>query len=269
MGGALLEGWHQQRNSLCSGDWAQSVSVVEHQPARRTELSDHYGVSPSASLKGLSLNHPPALILLAVKPTHLAQTLLDIQAHPGLHGGLIVSIAAGKSLSFYEGVVGASRPIVRTMPNLPATVGKGSTFCIANAATSALQKQLITRCFEAVGQCHWVEQEDALHALTAIYGSGPAYLFYFMEVMERVAVTFGVDSAIIRPALIQLFTGSSALAAMPESEPQTLRQNVTSPRGTTEAGLRILMDKDNGLERLIHDTIAQAEARSRSLSNAE
>ena len=264
MGGALLQGWYQQRDHLCAEAWTDTIHVVESQAARREQISQRYGLVPAASVEALSLSSAPALVVLAVKPQQLDSTLRQLL--PMLHGAPVLSIAAGKKLHYYENLLPHATPIIRAMPNMASIVGLGITYCLGNAHVSKATRSLADQLFSAVGSCHWLEQEEAFHAVTAFAGSGPAFVFYFMDCLERAARSLGVDERALRPTLIQLMQGSLSMVGT-GADLTVLRQSVTSPGGVTEAGLRTLMDDVSGLAPLLALTLERSAQRSKEMAD--
>ena len=246
MGSALLHGW------LEGGMDPASITVIEPYP--------------SAWLKetGVRLNvdlpQTADVALLAVKPQMMGDALPQLAS---LEGAMYLSIAAGVSIAAYEDALGAS-PIVRAMPNTPAAVGKGITALIANASATEAQKGMATALLSAVGDVLWLESEDQMDAVTAVSGSGPAYVFHMIEAMTEAGIAEGLPKELATKLAQGTVTGAGALAADADESAEQLRINVTSPKGTTEAGLGVLMG-EGGLRPLIRATVAAAAKRSREL----
>ncbi|SMO32604.1 pyrroline-5-carboxylate reductase [Paracoccus laeviglucosivorans] len=247
MGGALLDGW------LKNGLNARAVHVVDPNP--RPELSD-LGVSVNGALP-----EDPAVLVIAVKPQMMADVL------PRLSVGadtLVISVAAGVTLAAYQAAFPAA-PIVRSMPNTPAAIGQGITAIIGNDKAGEPQLALAQALLSAVGRVVRLEAEEQMDAVTALSGSGPAYVFHMIEAMAAAGEAEGLSPALALELARVTVAGAGALAVSADEDPAKLRENVTSPGGTTAAGLRQLMDVDVGLPPLMRRTIAAAAERGREL----
>ncbi|WP_278877143.1 pyrroline-5-carboxylate reductase [Paracoccus yeei] len=247
MGGALLDGW--LKNGLAAG----AVHVIDPNP--RAELSD-LGISVNGALPG-----DPAVLLIAVKPQMMAEVLPRLSV-----GGdtLVISVAAGVTIAAYEAAFPAA-PIVRAMPNTPAAIGQGITAIIGNARAGAAQMALAQALLSAVGRVVRLDSEDQMDAVTALSGSGPAYVFHLIEAMAAAGAAEGLSPALALELARATVAGAGALAVAQDEDPARLRENVTSPGGTTAAGLAELMDPDHGLPPLMRRTVAAAAARGREL----
>jgi pyrroline-5-carboxylate reductase len=250
MGGSLLKGWRE------SGAVGQAIVVDPAMPSLP-------GTTVVASLSDIA-GTLPRTILLAVKPQMLDQVL------PGLKqrlpdGALIISIAAGKTLSYFADHLGASTAVVRTMPNTPAAIGRGITVCCAAATVSAPQRETTDRLLAAVGQVTWTEDESLMHAVTAVSGSGPAYVFLLIEALQAAGEAAGLPPELAAQLARQTVAGSGELARQSPDAPAKLRADVTSPAGTTAAALAVLMAED-GLPALMKRAVAAATARSEELA---
>lgn len=255
MGGALLTGWLNQ------GVNPERLTVVE--PVVYQEIAQHYSVRAVSSYEEISQSLPPHMVVLAVKPQVLDQVLPAYAGQPNMLW--CVSIAAGKPLAYYERYFGKTCPIVRAMPNLPATIGKGITALCANPSVHNLQRQQTETLFRAVGECVWIEQEVHMDAVTAISGSGPAYLFYFVECLREAGKQLGLTSDIAHHLALVTVSGSALLAMEETQDISILREAVTSPHGTTEAALRILQENP-GLRELIGQAAKAAHKRAGELA---
>ncbi len=247
MGGALLDGW------LKTGLAAGSVHVLDPNP--RAELSD-LGISVNGELPG-----NPAVLVIAVKPQMMADVL------PRLAVGadtLVVSVAAGVTIAAYEAAFPASS-VVRAMPNTPAAIGQGITAIIGNAKAGAAQMDLAEALMGAVGRVVRLQDESQMDAVTALSGSGPAYVFHMIEAMAAAGAAEGLSPELSLALARATVAGAGALAMAEDEDPAKLRENVTSPGGTTAAGLRELMDPETGLPPLMRRTVAAAAARGREL----
>lgn len=250
MGSALLEGWLNQ------GLPAGSVHVLEPRPSDWLQAT------------GVHLNGPlpaaPAVALLAVKPQMMGEALPALQALGG-GGTLFVSIAAGTSLASLEAALGAGTPVVRVMPNTPAAVGRGISALIGNPFVSPGELAQADSLMAAVGQTVMLENEGQMDAVTAVSGSGPAYVFHLIEALAAAGEAEGLPAEMAMQLARATVCGAGELARQsPESAAQ-LRINVTSPGGTTAAALGVLMAEDAGFPPLLRRAVKAAADRSREL----
>ncbi|TMM55422.1 pyrroline-5-carboxylate reductase [Sulfitobacter sabulilitoris] len=252
MGSAMLAGW------LDRGLPASSVWVT-----------DPY---PSDWLKGtgVHLNEDlppaPAVVLVAVKPQMMADALPTLQAM-GEGETVFVSVAAGTPIAYFERVLGAKTPIVRAMPNTPAAISRGITAIVGNDAAGAKALDEAEDLLRAVGQVVRLEDESQIDAVTGVSGSGPAYVFHMIEAMAAAGEAEGLAPELALQLATATVAGAGALVDQSDETPTQLRINVTSPNGTTQAGLDVLMNEDDGLPPLIRRTVGAAAARSRELSD--
>ena len=258
MGGALLEGW------LARGLPVTDAHVVEPDAGRRAALAALGPVRSWASVGELPAELRPAALVLAVKP-QVMDTVLAETAEVAARSGFVLSIAAGKEIATFERAFGAARPIVRAMPNTPAAVGRGMTVLCANAACGAEARTGAQALMAAVGDVAWIEDEELMHAVTAVSGSGPAYVFLLVEAMAAAGARLGLPPALAERLARRTVSGAGELLHRSEQPASELRRAVTSPGGTTEAALRVLMDED-GCERLMSEAVAAAARRSRELA---
>lgn len=253
MGSALLEGW------MAKGVPASSVWVIEPRPSDWLK-----------GLDGLHLNEAlppsPAVVVIAVKPQMMGEALPRIAAMGG-GGSLYLSIAAGTPLARFEELFGKASPIVRAMPNTPAAIGHGITALIGNGAAGASDMDLADALMAAVGETVRLDNEAQMDAVTALSGSGPAYVFHMIEAMTAAGEAEGLAHDLALQLATATVAGAGALAQASSEGPDQLRVNVTSPGGTTAAGLNILMNEEHGLPKLIRETVAAAAARSRELGS--
>ena len=250
MGSAMLAGW------LGRGLPATAVWVIE--PA------------PSDWLRGqgvhlnVALPEAPAVALVAVKPQMMGAALPALQALGG-GGTLVLSVAAGTPIAAFEAVLGAATPVVRAMPNTPAAIGKGITALIGNSCVDAAGLALAEALLAAVGQTVRLSDEAEMDAVTAVSGSGPAYVFHLIEALTAAGTAEGLPETLALRLATATVAGAGALAEAAEESPAELRVNVTSPGGTTAAALAVLMDEEAGLPPLMRRAVAAAAARSREL----
>lgn len=252
MGSAMLQGW------LADGLPPASVWVIDPNPS---DWLRGTGVHINADLP-----RAPAIVLVAVKPQMMGDAL-PVMRDRGNGATLFVSVAAGTPISAFEAALGGQTPIVRAMPNTPAAVGRGITAIIGNAHASLAQLDLADMLLQAVGQVVRLEDEGQMDAVTGLSGSGPAYVFHMIECMARAGEAQGLTPDLALQLAQATVAGAGALAEAADETPAQLRQNVTSPNGTTQAGLEVLMDEDTGLPPLMARTVAAAADRSRELRN--
>ncbi|MEM9578708.1 MAG: pyrroline-5-carboxylate reductase [Pseudomonadota bacterium] len=252
MGSAMLSGW------LDSGLPASSVWVVDPYPSDWLK-------STGTDLSG-NLPERPAIVLVAVKPQMMAEALPRLVAM-GNGETLFVSVAAGISLGFLEDVVGDRTPIVRAMPNTPAAISKGITAIVGNGAAGEAALDEAAHLLGAVGDVVRVETEAQIDAVTGVSGSGPAYVFHLIEALAQAGEGQGLDAETSMRLAKATVAGAGALAMTAEESPSQLRVNVTSPNGTTQAALEVLMDADNGFPALLDRAVKAATDRARELAN--
>jgi pyrroline-5-carboxylate reductase len=254
MGGALLAGWRERRI-------AEHFIVVE--PAMRSDAAMP-GVTVHAAPSALVPALEPGAIVFAVKPQSLEEVAPAYRRFAG-HAPFL-SIAAGKTLAFFARHLGPDAAVVRAMPNTPAAIGRGIAVACANTAIDAAARALCDRLLAAVGDVAWVEDEGLLDAVTAVSGSGPAYVFLLIECLAKA----GIEAGLPEPLALQLaratVAGAGELARQSSESATALREAVTSPGGTTRAALDVLMAKD-GLEPLLVRAVAAAARRSRELAD--
>ncbi|HZS84905.1 MAG TPA: pyrroline-5-carboxylate reductase [Stellaceae bacterium] len=257
MGGALLEGWLERGS-------AERFTVVE--PAGPAPaFAGRSGIEWVADAAALAGRRPPAVIVFAVKP----QVMGDVVPHyAGLLGPetVALSIAAGKTLGYFARHLGGEAKLVRAMPNTPAAIGRGITVACANRRAGAAE---IARCdalLSAVGEVAWVEDEGLIDAVTAVSGSGPAYVFLLIECLAAAGAAAGLPEELATRLARATVAGAGELARRSGESAATLRRNVTSPGGTTQAALDVLMAPD-GLASLLRAAVAAAARRSRELAD--
>ncbi|QPM88850.1 pyrroline-5-carboxylate reductase [Pseudooceanicola algae] len=252
MGSAMLEGW------LKGGLPAGSVWVLDPNPSDWLKAT------------GVHLNEEititPAVAIVAVKPQMMGAALPALRA---LGGGdtLFISIAAGTPISAFEKAFGATSPIIRAMPNTPAAVGRGISAIIGNAHVGEAGLNQAEELLSAVGQVVRLEGEEQMDAVTAVSGSGPAYVFHLIETLAAAGVAQGLPEALALQLAQATVAGAGALAEGAAEDPSQLRVNVTSPNGTTQAALEVLMNEDDGFPALLKRAVAAAADRSRELAN--
>lgn len=256
MGSALLHGW------LRAGLAPDQVTIVETDAARRSMLPD--GVEACADASQIRDGIQARLLLLAVKPQVMGEVAPQYRRLLS-RKSLVVSIAAGTPIATFEAAFGADQPIVRIMPNTPAAVGAGMSVLCANDHVDDQDRHLATALMRAVGDTAWISNEDDMHAVTALSGSGPAYVFHLVEAMAAAAEALGLQSDLAMHLARTTVCGAGALMDRDVGKASELRINVTSPGGTTQAALEVLMNDDRMVD-LLKEAIGAAAARSRALS---
>lgn len=255
MGSAILGGL------LAKGHPKELISVVDPNPQVQQDMAGRYGVTVLPKCTEIGRDD---VVLLAVKPQIMqpvATQLANLVPDPG---PLFISIAAGITTSQLGRWLGQSGSIVRVMPNTPALVGNGAAALFATQNTSAAERATAESIIGAVGIAEWVDNEALLDVVTALSGSGPAYFFLFIEIMEKIAVELGLEQAVARKLAIETAHGSALLARQSSDSPGILRERVTSPGGTTERALDIL--REGNIEGLLRDALTGAYERSGELA---
>ena len=258
MGAALLEGW------LARGMAPAEVTVVEPFAESVAGFTAR-GVRHFGGLGDVPAGLAPVVILFAVKPQQMDEVMAACAGLAG-PGALAVSIAAGPTIGYFEGHLGAEAAIVRCMPNTPAAVGRGMTVLCANPRAGAAQRDLAGALMAAVGEVAWVEDEAMLDAVTAVSGGGPAYVFLLIECLAEAGVQAGLPAGLSMKIARETVAGAGELVRRSDLPAAKLRENVTSPKGTTLEALNVLMAPD-GLQPLLTRAIAEATRRSRELAS--
>lgn len=256
MGGAVLHG------SLKKGLAAQNVRIVEKSAELRADLQAK-GLSVSENA-GDFHDFSPDIVFIAVKPFAVGDVLNDCRFFTD-KGATVLSIAAGKRVGFYEKILGAHTAVIRAMPNTPALIGKGMTAAFANAFVSEKTRLTAQTFLEGFGKFAWVDDESLIDSVTAVSGSGPAYLFYFTETLARAALKAGLPEELCMTFAKQTVCGAAALMETAADSPAVLRRNVTTPNGTTAAALDVLAG-ENGLQALMDKAVDAAKQRSVELA---
>ncbi len=255
MGGALLDGW------LRSGLDPARIVVIEPQPAPPIAALADRGVRINPDLSGLG--GAVAAIVVAVKPQVAADAVPAIAPLIG-PSTVVVSIMAGRTLAFLSQTLSGASALVRAMPNTPAAIGRGITVAVARNA-DAVQRALADRLLAATGTVEWIDDETLMDAVTAVSGSGPAYVFLLAEALAQAGAAAGLPPALAEKLARGTVTGAGELLHRSDLGAAVLRENVTSPGGTTAAALAVLMG-DNGLTPLMTRAVAAATRRSRELA---
>lgn len=256
MGGAMLSGW------LDSGIAAAGVHIVD--PAGATDFAARPGVTISPTAADLPDDLDPEVVVVAVKPQQMDGVVPGL-ARFALPSTVFLSIAAGTPIRYFSRHLGASAAIVRAMPNTPAAIGQGITVACPNAAVTDAQEAVCLALLESVGEAWTVDDEALLDPVTAVSGSGPAYVFLLIECMAAAGVEAGLPPDLSARLALVTVAGAGQLAVRDSAPPDQLRCNVTSPGGTTEAALGVLMAED-GLQKLMTRAVAAATRRGRELA---
>ena len=257
MGQAMLDGWLSRSLN------PKKVIALDPQPSKEIKATAKRGVvlNPKGGPKAKA---DAQAIVISVKP----QMAPDAVPPLGLYVGkstLVVSIMAGRTIAFLEKALPPGAAIVRAMPNTPAAVGRGISVAVANANVTAKQRKLATDLLSAIGKVEWVSDEGLIDAVTAVSGSGPAYVFLLAEAMTKAGIAAGLPPDLAGRLARETVAGSGELLHQSPLDAATLRQNVTSPGGTTAAALSVLM-APGGFDRLLTEAIAAATKRSKELA---
>lgn len=256
MGGAMLEGW------LRIGMNPAGISLVDPNPSdEMVALAGAKGMAVNPSADSIA---PTEVLVLATKPQMLDTAAPAVQAfiQPKT---LVISVLAGKTLGDLAARLPNANALIRAMPNLPAAVQRGATGAAAGAGVSSAQRAMADALLSSTGIVEWLESETLIDAVTAVSGSGPAYVFYLVECMAAAGVAAGLPADVAGRLARATVEGAGELLHQSPLPPATLRQNVTSPAGTTAAALAVLM-ADDGMKPLLHQAVAAAKRRAEELS---
>jgi pyrroline-5-carboxylate reductase len=254
MGAALLQGW------LRLGLSADKIAVLEPRPTDQISALIERGLRLNPRLRALDA---VAAIVLATKPQDAANAIAPLSPIVG-PSTLVVSIMAGRTLQFLAGALSGAGALIRAMPNTPAAIGRGITVAVPRGADAA-QRQLAQRLLSATGAVEWIDDESLMDAVTAVSGSGPAYVFLLAEALAQAGAAAGLPPALAQRLARETIAGSGELLHRSTLDAAALRANVTSPGGTTAAALDVLMGAD-GIAPLMRNAVAAATARSRQLA---
>lgn len=254
MGGAMLDGW------IARGLKPKQISVIEPHPDKSVK---------ALARRGLKLNPKGKVtvagaLVIAVKPQGAAEALSPLTGYVD-KTTLVLSIMAGRTIGFLEKSLPPGSAIVRAMPNTPAAIGRGISVAVANANISTRQRKQASDLLAAIGKVEWAGDEALLDAVTALSGSGPAYVFLLAESMASAGIAAGLPPALATRLARETVAGAGELLHRSDVDATTLRKNVTSPGGTTAAALDVLMGP-NGFDNLLTQAIAAATRRSRALA---
>jgi pyrroline-5-carboxylate reductase len=256
MGQAMLNAWMEQ-------------GIIEHASVVDPHLDSNAIEDSSVKIYQELSSLPPSatfdMMILAIKPQIMDSVLDTIKGHLDILPP-IMSIAAGKSIANMASVLNAEHPIIRVMPNTPAAIGKGMSVAIANAFVSDDQKSFANALLKSCGLAEWVDDETMLNAVTALSGSGPAYIFHLIETLENAGVEIGLPDNLAKTLARQTVIGAAALAEHDLATPaSTLRENVTSKNGTTAAALDVLMNGD--IQNIYNTALTAAKTRGEELGS--
>lgn len=257
MGSALLSGLLQKG--------VDPAQIFVQDPAPTAAMADQLarqGIAVTALLE--TLPSAPSVVLVAVKPQVMDAVFPSLAQLAG-PDTLILSIAAGRTIESFTRYLPGDAAVIRSMPNTPAAIGRGITVCVANQNVTARQRELAEILLSAVGEVAWIDDESLLDAVTAVSGSGPAYLFLLTQYLAEAGEAAGLAPELAQHLARATMTGSAALMSESDLSPARLRENVTSPGGTTAAALGVLM-ASNGLGPLLAKAVAAATARGRALA---
>ena len=251
---------------LEKGFYSKNITVSDPLEKNLNQLSQRFGVNTTSDNSVAVRNAD--LVVLSIKP-QIMQSVCKALVVSLKNMPPIISIAAGIPLESLEKWLGKDTPIIRCMPNTPALVQTGAAGLFANSNVNQKQRDLAQEIFNAVGICCWLEKEDDIDLVTAVSGSGPAYFFLFMETMEKVAIDLGLSQEISRKLILQTALGAAKMATKSDNNPAELREQVTSPHGTTEKAVDTFIQKDIlGLfEKAIGNAVKRAKEMAKEAKN--
>ncbi len=243
---------------------ASSLRVAEPVPELRDSLRGDFGVEVFETADEAVVG--AGLWLLAVKPQVIRSVCESLSATAGENRPTVVSIAAGITTGQLQRSLGAGVPVVRAMPNTPALLGAGVTGLYATAQVDGAGRHQVETLLASAGKTVWIDEESLMDAVTAVSGSGPAYIFLLAEAMEAAAIRQGLPATAARTLVLETVLGAARMLTESNEDPAELRRRVTSPNGTTQAAIEAF--QAGGLERLVGSAISAAAERGRSLSLA-
>lgn len=252
MGRAMLKGWMKAAPDL--------TALVVEPDADLREAAAALGAQVFAKISAVPSGAAPALIFLAVKPQVMASVLPDYKSYDAT----FVSVAAGVTVASLREGLGQDARVIRCMPNTPAAIGQGMMVCYPTDAVTASARSLTDRLLATSGDVAWIEQEQLMDAVTAVSGSGPAYVFHLIECLGVAGEAAGLPPELSARLACQTVMGAGKLAAMGETPPGTLREQVTSPGGTTAAALAVMME-DGQFQKMMTEAVEAARARGEEL----
>ena len=259
MGAAMLAGWLER------GLDPKNVIVQEPElKGEAAELVARHGIRVLSA--ATNLERPPSVIVVAVKPQVMDQVFPALAKLAG-PATVFLSIAAGRSIASFEKHLAANTAVVRAMPNTPAAIGRGITGAVGNSALNAAQKHSCNDLLAAVGDVVWLSDEHLIDAVTAVSGSGPAYVFLLAECLGQAGCNAGLDRETAMKLARATVSGAGELLRQSKDDAAVLRQNVTSPGGTTAAALAVLMRDPDGMQKLLSEAVLAALKRSQELGS--
>jgi pyrroline-5-carboxylate reductase len=262
MGGALLAGWRDRSMD------ASAIVVVESHPETASTVRQRHGVSVVADSRSLTADVRPHAVVFAVKPQIMDSVVPAyatlVESDPDA-APVFLSVAAGRTIASIARSLGSGAAIVRAMPNTPAAIRRGITVACGNELVDESRRAACTELLEAVGTVAWIEDESLMDAVTAVSGSGPAYVFLLAECLIAAGIDAGLPAELAHQLALETVAGAGELLYRSAETPDILRQHVTSPGGTTAAALDVLMGS-NGLEKLVTSAVRAATKRSRELA---
>jgi len=254
MGSAMLDGW------IARGLNPKRLVVIEPQPGKAVKALARRGLKLNPKGKPVEAS----AIVIAVKPQTAPDAVPPLRPYVG-KTTLVLSIMAGRTIGFLEKSLTPGAAIVRAMPNTPAAIGRGISVAVANAKVSTRQRKLASDLLAAIGKVEWASDETLMDAVTALSGSGPAYVFLLAEAMTKAGIAAGLPADLAARLARETVAGSGELLHRSALDAATLRQNVTSPGGTTAAALEVLMGP-GGFDEILTKAIAVATRRGRELA---
>ncbi|MBY0611816.1 MAG: pyrroline-5-carboxylate reductase [Beijerinckiaceae bacterium] len=256
MGAAMLQGW------LKTGLPGKSVTIIDPRPSDHvTALADAHGcaVNPDTATIG-----PQDVLVIAVKPQML-DAAAGMLRQVASSNTLIISVMAGKTIADMRSRLPQCERFIRAMPNTPAAVGRGITGMAASESVSAVERSVATRLLSGIGKVEWLRGEHEIDMVTAVSGSGPAYVFYLVECLAKAGAAAGLEPDLAMRLARATIEGAGELLHQDAAAASTLRENVTSPGGTTAAALAVLM-ADDGLAPLMRHAVDAAKRRAAELA---
>lgn len=256
MGSAMLMGWIKD-----AGD--KSFVIVDHHNAYlKKQFQQSYVVIYNSITHALEHEFQADVIIFALKPYHIEDVLKATGEKLSKMNPLFMTIIAGKPMTFYESYLGADCRLIRTMPNTPGAIGKGITGAVLNKNANDLDRLLCEQLYQPLGEMIWGEGDLFLDKVTAVSGSGPAYVFLFMEAMVEKAIDLGIDEVNAKKMVLQTVLGAAQYAKISEDSLAQLRSNVTSPNGTTHEAIKIFEESSGNLRSLLSEGMQACYDRS-------
>ncbi len=257
MGSSLIGGL------IANGHPSRLIAAADPLSDRRGKVAELYGIEVYEDNAGAMAG--AEVVVLAVKPQVMGPTVQQLRGEIAGHRPLVISIAAGIRIAAISNWLQSDAPVVRVMPNTPALIKAGAAALYANEAVTPAQRELAEAIMRSVGVAIWLDDESLMDAVTAVSGSGPAYFFLIMEVIEKTAVELGLTAEQARLLTSETALGAAKMVMESEQDAAALRRQVTSPGGTTERALQVLTE--GNIAQLFHDALTAAHRRSIDLSD--